>query len=160
MAAEKTTAHSEAPGAAHSAVFPPFERETFPSQIFWLAICFVALYLITARLVQPRVGGIIENRKSRIPGDRDRDPRQAASRGGAQSQDSRRPAQRSARPGRKGDRRHQDRRDGECARDRGRGGGRDRGAAYRRNPARHGGGRRGRRRAQASRYVTCPSTPN
>src|SRR5882672_2771436 len=70
MAAEKTTAHSEAPGAAHSAVFPPFERETFPSQIFWLAICFVALYLITARLVQPRVGGIIENRKSRIAGDR------------------------------------------------------------------------------------------
>ena len=69
MAAEKTTAHSEAPGSAHSAVFPPFERETFPSQIFWLAICFVALYLITARLVQPRVGGIIENRKSRIAGD-------------------------------------------------------------------------------------------
>ncbi|HEX4556462.1 MAG TPA: F0F1 ATP synthase subunit B [Xanthobacteraceae bacterium] len=69
MAAENTTAHTEAPGSAHSASFPPFERETFPSQLFWLAICFVALYLITARLVQPRVGGIIENRKNRIAGD-------------------------------------------------------------------------------------------
>src|SRR5258707_15756327 len=69
MALKKPTAHSEAPGSAHSAVFPPFERETFPSQLFWLAICFVALYLITARLVQPRVGGVIENRKSRIAGD-------------------------------------------------------------------------------------------
>jgi F-type H+-transporting ATPase subunit b len=68
MAAEKTTAHTEAPGAAHGA-FPPFERETFPSQLFWLAICFVALYVITSRLVRPRVGGIIENRKSRIGGD-------------------------------------------------------------------------------------------
>jgi len=69
MAAENTTAHTEAPGAAHSASFPPFERETFPSQLFWLVICFVALYLITAKLVQPRVAGIIETRKNRIAGD-------------------------------------------------------------------------------------------
>src|SRR5260370_1101348 len=40
-----------------------------PSHLFWLAICFVALYLITAKLVQPRVGGIIEKRKDRIAGD-------------------------------------------------------------------------------------------
>jgi F-type H+-transporting ATPase subunit b len=68
MAAEQTTAHTEAPGAAHGA-FPPFERETFPSQLFWLVVCFVALYLIAARLVRPRVGGIIESRKGRISGD-------------------------------------------------------------------------------------------
>jgi F-type H+-transporting ATPase subunit b len=67
MAAEQTTAHTEAPGAAHK--FPPFERETFPSQFFWLVICFVALYLIASRLVRPRVGGIIESRRSRISGD-------------------------------------------------------------------------------------------
>jgi F-type H+-transporting ATPase subunit b len=67
MAAEHTTAHTEAPGAAHA--FPPFERETFPSQLFWLVICFVALYLIAARLVRPLVGGIIESRRSRISGD-------------------------------------------------------------------------------------------
>jgi len=68
MATETTTAHTEAPGAPHKGVFPPFNRETFPSQLFWLAICFVLLYLITARLVQPRVDGIMDSRKNRISG--------------------------------------------------------------------------------------------
>lgn len=67
--AETTTAHTEAPGSPQKAPFPPFESETFPSQLFWLVICFVALYLITARLVQPRVGGIIEARRNRIAED-------------------------------------------------------------------------------------------
>jgi F-type H+-transporting ATPase subunit b len=67
--AETTTAHTEAPGAPHKAPFPPFERETFPSQLFWLAICFIALYVMTARLVRPRVGGIIESRSRRIADD-------------------------------------------------------------------------------------------
>lgn len=67
--AETPTAHTEAPGSAPKAPFPPFESETFPSQLFWLAICFIALYLITARLVQPRVGGIIEARRNRIAQD-------------------------------------------------------------------------------------------
>jgi len=67
MANETTTAHTEAPGGGGD--FPPFDKTTFPSQLFWLAICFVALYLITARLVQPRVAGIIEGRKKQIAGD-------------------------------------------------------------------------------------------
>src|SRR5690349_2896074 len=67
--AETTTAHTEAPGAPHKGAFPPFNRETFPSQLFWLVICFVLLYLITARLVQPRVAGIMDGRKNRISGD-------------------------------------------------------------------------------------------
>ena len=67
--AENTTAHTEAPGAPPKGAFPPFNRETFPSQLFWLVICFVLLYLITARLVQPRVAGIIDSRKGRISGD-------------------------------------------------------------------------------------------
>ncbi|HUI98448.1 MAG TPA: F0F1 ATP synthase subunit B [Xanthobacteraceae bacterium] len=69
MAAETTTAHTEAPGSPPKAPFPPFERETFPSQLFWLAICFIALYLITARLVRPRVGGIIESRRRHVADD-------------------------------------------------------------------------------------------
>jgi F-type H+-transporting ATPase subunit b len=69
MAAEKTTAHTEAPGSPHKAPFPPFERETFPSQIVWLVVFFIALYVVTWRLVQPRVGGILEARRSRIAGD-------------------------------------------------------------------------------------------
>lgn len=69
MANENTTAHTEAPGAPHKGAFPPFDKQTFPSQLFWLAICFIALYLITARLVQPRVGGIIQARRDRIAED-------------------------------------------------------------------------------------------
>jgi F-type H+-transporting ATPase subunit b len=67
--AEPTTAHTEQPGSPHSAAFPPFEKQTFPSQLFWLAICFIAIYVMTARLVRPRVGGIIEGRSRQIAGD-------------------------------------------------------------------------------------------
>jgi len=67
--AENNTAHTEVPAAPHKGVFPPFNRETFPSQLFWLVICFIAIYVMTARLVRPRVGGIIEDRSRRISGD-------------------------------------------------------------------------------------------
>jgi F-type H+-transporting ATPase subunit b len=67
MAAETTTAHTEVPGG--HGTFPPFDRVTFPSQLFWLVICFAVLYVITARLVQPRVAGIIDGRRGRIAGD-------------------------------------------------------------------------------------------
>src|SRR5215213_5574924 len=63
-----TTAHTEAPGG-HKAPFPPFQSETFGSQLFWLAIAFAALYLLAARLGLPRVGGIIDARAKQIEGD-------------------------------------------------------------------------------------------
>jgi F-type H+-transporting ATPase subunit b len=69
MTAENTATHTEAPGSPHKAPFPPFERDTFPSQLVWLAVFFIALYLITWRLVQPRVGGILEARRNHISGD-------------------------------------------------------------------------------------------
>ncbi len=69
MAAPTTAANTEAPGGPPNEAFPPFDRDTFPSQLFWLAICFIALYVMTARLVRPRVGGIIEGRNRRIAGD-------------------------------------------------------------------------------------------
>jgi F-type H+-transporting ATPase subunit b len=61
-----TTAHTE---AGHKAPFPPFQAETFASQLFWLVIVFVALYLLASRLVLPRVGGIIDARAKRIEDD-------------------------------------------------------------------------------------------
>jgi F-type H+-transporting ATPase subunit b len=63
-----TTAHTEAPGG-HKAPFPPFQSETFVSQLFWLAIAFAALYLLASRLVLPRVGGIIDARARQIEAD-------------------------------------------------------------------------------------------
>jgi F-type H+-transporting ATPase subunit b len=49
--------------------FPPFNQETFASQLVWLAIFFIALYVLIARVVIPRIGGIIEARRDRIAGD-------------------------------------------------------------------------------------------
>ena len=62
-----TTAHSEANGGTHS--FPPFQTDTFASQLLSLAIAFAALYLIVSRVALPRVGGAIEARQKKIDGD-------------------------------------------------------------------------------------------
>ena len=49
--------------------FPPFEKQTFPSQIFWFALTFIALYLLMSRVALPRIGSILEERRKRIEGD-------------------------------------------------------------------------------------------
>jgi F-type H+-transporting ATPase subunit b len=65
-----TTATTEhVPASEHGGGFPPFQKETFASQIVWLAIAFVALYLLISRIAVPRIGGIFEERDKRIQGD-------------------------------------------------------------------------------------------
>ena len=49
--------------------FPPFDTHTFPSQLLWLAITFVTLYLLMSRVALPRIGSILEERRARISGD-------------------------------------------------------------------------------------------
>ena len=61
-----TKTHTEVP---HKSGFPPFQKETFASQLVWLAITFVALYLLISRIAIPRIGGIIDARDKRIAGD-------------------------------------------------------------------------------------------
>ncbi len=57
------------PAAEHGGGFPPFQKDTFASQLLWLALTFVALYLLMSRVALPRIGSIIEDRKQRIDGD-------------------------------------------------------------------------------------------
>ena len=64
-----TSAHTEAPSGGHKGPFPPFQGETFASQLLWFAICFVALYLLMSRLALPRIGGILAQRHGRIEDD-------------------------------------------------------------------------------------------
>jgi F-type H+-transporting ATPase subunit b len=61
-----TTAHTEAHGKAE---FPPFQKETFASQLVSFAIAFGLLYFVVSKVALPRVGGIIANRDSKIEGD-------------------------------------------------------------------------------------------
>ena len=61
------TAHTEVPAGGHT--FPPFDKHTFPSQILWLTITFVALYLLMGKVALPRVGSILEKRRTQVAGD-------------------------------------------------------------------------------------------
>jgi len=63
----ETTAHTEAP-AGHTK-FPPFESEHFPSQLVWLVISFVLLYVLMSRIALPRIGGIMAARSKVISDD-------------------------------------------------------------------------------------------
>lgn len=64
-----THATTEAHGGEHEAGFPPFDSSTFGTQLIWLAITFVVLYVVLSRLALPRIGGILEDRKGRIDSD-------------------------------------------------------------------------------------------
>jgi F-type H+-transporting ATPase subunit b len=63
-----TSAHTEADGG-HKAPFPPFQKDTFASQLVSLVIAFVALYLIVSKIALPRVGGVLDKRQNTIDGD-------------------------------------------------------------------------------------------
>jgi F-type H+-transporting ATPase subunit b len=65
--AETKNAHTEVPSGAQA--FPPFARDTFASQLVWLAFSFVVLYFLMARLALPRIGSIFAARQERIDQD-------------------------------------------------------------------------------------------
>jgi F-type H+-transporting ATPase subunit b len=65
--AKGMTAHTEAD--AHGRAFPPFQKDTFASQLVSLAIAFVALYLIVSRIALPRVGSLLDERQKAIDSD-------------------------------------------------------------------------------------------
>ena len=62
----------ERPRRRHEAgAFPPFDARPFPSQLLWLAITFGLFYLFLKKVVLPRIGGILEDRRDRIAQDLD-----------------------------------------------------------------------------------------
>src|SRR5450830_2194784 len=64
-----TTSTEHIPAGEHKGAFPPFQSQTFASQLIWLVIAFVLLYALMAKWALPRVGAIIENRQKRIADD-------------------------------------------------------------------------------------------
>jgi F-type H+-transporting ATPase subunit b len=67
--AQPITSVEHIPASEHGRGFPPFDAQTFASQLFWLALAFIALYLLMSRVALPRVGSILEDRRKRVEGD-------------------------------------------------------------------------------------------
>ena len=66
---QHTTSTEHVPAGEHKAGFPPFDAHSFASQLVWLVIAFVLLYVLMSKWALPRVGGIIESRQKRIDDD-------------------------------------------------------------------------------------------
>lgn len=50
---------------------PQFNPEFYTSQLFWLAVSFVALYVLLSRVALPRIGEVLDERRARIQRDLD-----------------------------------------------------------------------------------------
>lgn len=53
-------------GPAAAAGMPQLDAGNFPTQIIWLAISFIVLYLLMSRQALPRIGQVLEERQRRI----------------------------------------------------------------------------------------------
>lgn len=63
---------ADAAGVESEGGLPQLNSETYASQIFWLLIAFLVLYLLMSRIFLPRLGGVIEERRQRIADDFDK----------------------------------------------------------------------------------------
>ena len=59
-------------GAASAATLPQLDHEFYASQVIWLAISFVILYVVMWRFALPRISHILEERQDRIEGNLER----------------------------------------------------------------------------------------
>lgn len=51
---------------------PQFDPNFFTPQLFWLAVTFIALYLVLATVALPRIGQVLDDRQRRIDSDLER----------------------------------------------------------------------------------------
>lgn len=45
---------------------PQLEIQSYPSQIFWLIVCFFSMYFIMAQIIIPKIADIMEQRRQKI----------------------------------------------------------------------------------------------
>ena len=63
------TATSAAYAAGGEAGLPQLKIGTWPSQLFWLVVIFAIGYIFMARVVTPRIGSVLEERRTRLDED-------------------------------------------------------------------------------------------
>jgi F-type H+-transporting ATPase subunit b len=51
---------------------PQLDIATWPSQLFWLVVLFAAGYVVMAKIVTPRIGTVLEERRQTVEGDLDK----------------------------------------------------------------------------------------
>jgi F-type H+-transporting ATPase subunit b len=66
--ASETQASTEVQGGAPSGM-PQLDPQWWGGQIVWLALIFLALYLVLSKVLLPKVGGAIDAREGKIAGD-------------------------------------------------------------------------------------------
>lgn len=71
MAETATTQTEVGHDGGGATMFPPFDKSTFPSQLFWLCIAFGFLYWYMSTRALPKIGQVIEDRRARIARDLD-----------------------------------------------------------------------------------------
>jgi F-type H+-transporting ATPase subunit b len=64
-----TAEHAAEHGGEHSGGLPQLNPATFPTQIFWLALTFGALYYLLSKKALPVVAQVLEERQERISRD-------------------------------------------------------------------------------------------
>ena len=69
LLAVMATATSAAFAAGGEAGLPQLKIGTWPSQLFWLVVIFAIGYVFMARVVTPRIGSVLEERRTRLDGD-------------------------------------------------------------------------------------------
>jgi F-type H+-transporting ATPase subunit b len=65
------TAAARAAGASEPGL-PQLDISTWPSQLFWLVVLFGVGYVVMAKLVTPRIGAVLEERRQTLDGDLDK----------------------------------------------------------------------------------------
>ena len=54
---------------AAGAGLPQLDISTWPSQLFWLVVVFTAGYILMAKVVTPRIGTVLEERRAKLDDD-------------------------------------------------------------------------------------------
>jgi F-type H+-transporting ATPase subunit b len=64
-----TSAFAAGDGHDASGGLPQLDVHTYPTQIFWLIVSFVVLYVIMSKVALPRIAEVLEERQERIADD-------------------------------------------------------------------------------------------